>query len=79
MATKDQGLNRQVVVNVKYKATRAGTRAFIYIMSSKLKASELYIIAAAKAESQYIQVEKDVLAYLMVMKNFQDVFVGGLY
>lgn len=62
MATKDQGLNRQIVVNVKHEATRAGIRAFIYIMSSKLKASELYIIAAAKAESQYIQVEKDVLA-----------------
>lgn len=61
MATKDQGLNRQVVVNVKHKATREGTRAFIYIMSSKWKASELCIIAAAKTESQYIQVEKDVL------------------
>lgn len=62
MATKDQGLNRQIVVNVKHEATRAGIRAFIFIMSSKLKASELCIIAAAKAESQYIQVEKDVLA-----------------
>lgn len=56
MATKDQGLNRQVVVNVKHKATRAGTRAFIYIMSSKLKGSELFIKAAAKAESQYIHI-----------------------
>lgn len=52
MATKDQGLSREVVVNVKHKANRVSTRAFIYIMSSKLKASELFIIAAVKAESQ---------------------------
>jgi len=33
-----------------------------YIMCSKLEANELCIIAAAKPESKYIQVEKDVLA-----------------
>lgn len=31
-------------------------------MRSKLEANELCVIAAAKPESQYVQVEKDVLA-----------------
>lgn len=63
MATNDQGLiNRGVVGNVKHKATRASTKTFICIMCSKLEANELCIVAAAKPESWYIQVEKDVLA-----------------
>ena len=57
MATNDQGLNRGLV-----EATRAGTRAFISMKRSKLKAKELCITAAAKPESQYTQVKKDVLA-----------------
>lgn len=60
--TNHQGLNRGIVGNVKHKATRASTRAFICIMRSKLEANELCVIAAAKPESQYVQVEKDVLA-----------------
>lgn len=61
MATNGQGLNRGIVGNDKHKATRAGTRAFVYMMCSKLEANDICIIAAEKPESQYTQVEKDVL------------------
>lgn len=63
IATSVQDANRAVAGSVKYRATRAGTRAFIYITCSKWETDDLHAITAAKPESQYIQVEKDVLAY----------------